>query len=107
MRFRQVFMTWGSIFVIVLLMLMDPDFGIIQHLQVGGKAIADLLILLKSIMYVGVLHLSRKALFDYPECDFRKIAAMAIKTPEGAGKLSIGLGLAMIAVSIVIFAASH
>lgn len=104
MRFRHIYMGLGSLLVILLWLLTDPDSGIIQSLPIGGSTIATLVILLKGILYVALLHLSRKALFDY--LDMGKLFEVATRSPEGAGKGIIGIAIAMVAIAIVMLAAT-
>lgn len=105
MRFRHWFMTFGSLAVMTLWVLTDPDLGLIQNLSFGAALVATLVIMTKGVLYVTLLHLSRKGLFDY--LDFQKIAERAMQSSEGAGKLAISLGLAMIAIAIVIVGAAY
>lgn len=104
MRFRHVFIGLGSLLTIVVLLLSDPDGGFINNLPFGSGTLATLIILVSSILYIGLLHFSRKGLFDYIDLEiyFKK----ALQTPEGSGLAIIGIGLVMVAVSIVILAAT-
>lgn len=105
MRFRHTYMLFGSIFAIMLSALSDPDNGFIQGLPFAASTVATIVILLKSILYVGLLHASRKALTDY--FDMEVFANKALESSEGAGKAMIAVALIMIAIAIVIFAATH
>jgi len=103
MRFRHIYMGVGSALVIFIWLLTDPDLGLIDSMTFGAGTFATLVILLKSIVYVAVLHLSRKALMDY--LDLETAMKKAMQTSEGAGKVVQGVGLMMIAIAIVILAA--
>lgn len=103
MRFRNTFLIIGSVLVVALLLISDPDGGFVQQLPFGSTTLSDLIILVRSVLYVGLLHLSRKALFDY--IDLEQLFKSAHRTPEGSGKVFVGIGLAMIAIAIVIHAA--
>lgn len=103
MRFRHVYMGIGSILSILLYLLSDPDTGFIEHLPYGASTIATLIILLKTVFYIGVLHLSRKALVDY--IDLQPYFAKALQSPEGAGRALIAVSIMMVAVAITMFAA--
>ena len=105
MRFRYVYMGLGTLFVAILLTITDPDLGIITELPFGATFIANLAILTKSIIYVAMLHVSRKALFDY--LDLEDYFKEAIKTPEGSSGALNATGLYAFAIAIVIFAATH
>lgn len=87
-RFRYLFVVGGSLAVLLALYLSDPDHGISTAMLV--------LSLVTPLLAVAFAHWSRKALHDYPEADMRKLFAKAATT-------SVGSGLALIALSIVIF----
>lgn len=105
LRFRHVYMIFGSVLTIAIMLFTDPDSGWLKSLPFGASTIASLIIMLNAILYVALLHFSRKALFDY--LDFEAIAKRAMGTPEGAGKLAIALAIAMVAISITIYSAVH
>ena len=104
MRFRNIFIGIGSLLVIILLLLSDPDGGLVQNLPFGAGTLSIIIILVISILYVGLLHFSRKALLDY--LDLEELFNKAKLTPEGCGLAIIGIGLIMVSVSIVILAAT-
>ncbi len=103
MRFRHVFMGIGGSLIVLILLLTDPQNEIITSLPFGSGTLATLIILLTSILFVGVLHLSRKALCDY--LDLEEYFKRALLTPEGAGMATIAVGLIMVSIAIVISAA--
>ena len=105
MRFRFVYMGIGSIIVLILLFITDPDSGILTGLSFGTTTIASLIVLLNIVLYIGALHLSRKALLDY--LDLEQCFKKALQTPEGAGRAIQGIGVIMVAISIVIYAATR
>ena len=105
LRFRNLYMYIGTFLVVLLYLATDPDSGFIESLPFGASTLAMLVITLKAIMYVTILHLSRKALFDYPEADFQKLARQAMATSQGAGSFAIAMAVVMLAVSLLIFAA--
>jgi len=104
MRFRNVFMGIGSLLVIILLLLSDPDGGLVQNMPFGAGTLSLLITLVVSILYVGLLHLSRKSLMDY--IDLEHYFKKALLTPEGSGLAIIGVGLIMVSISLVILAAT-
>lgn len=104
MRYRHTYMYAGSLFVIFIWFLSDPDVGIIQNLPLGASTVATVLILLKSFLYVTVLHMSRKALIDY--IDLEEYFKKAKQSAEGAGLAIVGVGLITIGLSIAMFAAT-
>ena len=105
MRLRNIYTIIGSVLVLLLWVLTDPDGGLLQHLTFGSSAIATIVILSKSILYVAVLHVTRKALFDY--IDLGDLYDKAKETPQGAGLAIVGVGLFIVACAIVIYAATH
>lgn len=104
MRFRHVFMGIGGFLVLLILLITDPDGGILKNIPFGSSTLSLLIILLASILYIGMLHLARKSLVDYINLEeyFKK----ALMTPEGAGLALIGVGLIMVSISLVILAAT-
>jgi hypothetical protein len=103
MRFRHVFMGVGGALITLILVLTDPQNHVITNLPFGAGTLATLIVLFTSILFVGVLHLARRAIIDY--VDLQKYFERALLTPEGAGAALIGVGLMMVAIAIVILAA--
>lgn len=97
-------MVIGSLLTLAVLLLSDPDSGFITDLPFGAGTLTILIVLVSSILYVALLHLSRRALMDY--LDLSKYFAKALQTSEGSGLAIIGVGLIMISVAIVILAAT-
>lgn len=87
MRFRHIFMILGSLAVLAALYFTDPDQG------VGTGMI--LLSLVTPIMALAFAHASRKALFDYPEADMRRLLKKCLESPTGAGLAFLGLCLVL------------
>lgn len=84
MRFRYIFIFFGSLLFIAAMFLTDPDGGMVDALKVGYYAttIAALLTLASKLLPVLFAHLSRKALFDY--LDLQTLARKAAETPVGS-----------------------
>ena len=103
MRFRDIFLGIGSVLVIILLLLSDPQSPVIAQLPFGAGTVGLLINLTVSLLLIGLLHMGRKALADYIELEvfFKK----AIETPEGAGMALIAVAVMMLSISVVIFAA--
>lgn len=99
-----MYMGVGSLGVVMLWLLTDPDLGIINNLAFGGSLLATLIIPTKAVIYITILHISRKALCDY--VDLEKVYNKALGSTEGAGQLAIAISLLMIAAAIVIYAAT-
>lgn len=102
MRFRHVYMGGFSALILIGLFVSSPDAGIIQDLPFGAGFIATILLMLKAVIFVSLLHFSRKALFDY--VDLAEYFNQAKTTPEGAGQALISVALAMVAIAILIYA---
>lgn len=102
-RFRYVFMGIISILAVIVMLVTDPDSGIVQSVPFGANAIASLLPLLKIFIVISILHISRKGLFDY--IDLKEYFDKARTSSEGAGNALIGVGLAYVAIAICILAA--
>ena len=52
MRFRNIFLGLGSVLVLTILLLSDPDSGLVRNLPFGGGTLATLIILVSSILYL-------------------------------------------------------
>lgn len=104
LRFRHVYIVILSIFTLLLLVATDPDSGLIQHLPFGASALATLTVLSVAVLFVSLLHVSRKGLFDY--IDMGDLADKARQESTGAGLVFMGICIAMLAIAIVIFAAT-
>ena len=88
MRFRHLYMGFGTAVAIGALLLSDPDNGV--------STVLLLISLLTPLLAVVFAHLSRKALHDYPEADMQTLF-------KRAGEHPIGAGLALVALSIVLY----
>lgn len=103
-RARTQYNTTIAFLVIFLWVLSDPDLGLIKDMSFGSSTIASLLILVRSTLYVTLLHYSRKAMLDY--LDLEVLFRNASSTSEGSGKAIVGVGLIMISIALVIIAAT-
>ena len=88
-RFRHIFTIGGSAVVVAALLLTDPDHGLSTGALLLSLAVPFLALLLA--------HWARKALFDYGEADMRRLFAEAKTT-------SVGAGLALVALAIILAA---
>ena len=104
MRFRNVFLGIGSALVTTVLIMSDPDSVLVRNLPFGAGTLSFLIILVSSILYIGLLHFGRKALFDY--LDLEEYFKKAKMTSEGSGSALIAVGLFSIAIAIVILASA-
>ena len=104
MRFRQVFIGIGGFLTLLILLLSDPDGGLVRNLPFGSGTLSVLIILVSSILYIGLLHIARKGLLDY--LDLEQYFKKALLSPEGSGMALCAVGLMMIAIAIVILAAT-
>lgn len=103
MRFRSVYMGLGGLLIMLLWLLTDPDSGLIQSIPFGATMVASMIPLLKTVLFVGLLHLSRKALVDY--VDLQQFFDKALTTSEGSGLALVAVGLFTIAIAIVMLVA--
>jgi len=101
MRFRNIYTIVGSFLVIFLWLLTDPDSGLIQHMSFGASTVATLVVLTKSLLYVTLLHYSRRALFDY--IDLSEYFESA-KRDGDSGEALIALAIFTLAIAVVIYA---
>lgn len=104
MRFRKVYMGLGTLFVILISLMTEPKTGLIRELPFGAGTVATIVILLKGILYAGLLHVTRKGLADY--FDMEEAIKKAMETSEGAGRAAMAMAVYTVAMAIVIYAAT-
>lgn len=105
MRFRDLYVIFGSILTVILLVLSDPDLGLVQNLGIGAGTINTLVFLFKGILGCALLYITRKAMQDYPEADFQNLGSRARATPEGAGLYAVANAIMTLAYAVVIIGA--
>lgn len=81
MRFRYLFMGFGSAAILATLLATDPDKGLMTGMLV--------LALATPVLAVAFAHLARRGLFDY--LDMQKVAERAQEGPTGAGLVFLGV----------------
>lgn len=81
MRFRYKFIGGGSLLAVLALLVSDPDGGVMTAIFGVG--------LISTLLAVLLAHWSRKALFDY--LDMKKLADKATESPDGAGRVFLGV----------------
>lgn len=101
LRFRTIYTIVGSIVVIALWLLTDPDLGLLGKMTYGASTIATLVVLTKSLLYVTLLHYSRKALFDY--VDLSELFDNA-KKDKDSGQALMAVAIFTLAIAVVIYA---
>lgn len=101
-RFRYVYMGLFSILTLLALFITDPDSKILTSLPIAAGFVATITLLTSAVLYVTLLHLSRRGLFDY--IDLSDYFIKALNSPTGAGLALVGIGLSNIAIAIVILA---
>lgn len=104
MRARNLYIVLGSFLVLAFWFLSDPDLALVQNLPFGAGAVAMVLYTLRGIILASLLHITRKALLDYPECDFQTLGSQAQREPVGAGLYAIANAVMALAFAIVIAA---
>ena len=101
-RFRYLYMGLFSILALLSLFVTDPDSKLVTALPIAAGFVATIVLLVSAVLYVTLLHLSRRAMFDY--VDLSVFFTKAMETSTGAGLALIGVGLSSVAISIVILA---
>lgn len=99
-RFRYLFMGLFGALALLLLFVTDPDSKLVTALPIAAGFVATVVLLVSAVLYVTLLHLSRRAMFDY--VDLSVFFTKAMETSTGAGLALIGVGLSSVAISIVI-----
>jgi hypothetical protein len=98
--FRFVYMIFFGLLLTAATLLTEER---MVKLPFGAGMTTDMLYTLRTVVYVALMHVSRRALVDY--IDLEEVFKKAMETSEGAGKIFMGIGLMMVAVAICIFAA--
>ena len=101
-RFRNMYLGLGGSLVILLLILVDPDSGLVRQLPFGAGAVVTLVYMAKGILGSALLYVTRKAMFDYPEADLQSIGRDARRTPEGAALYAISIAIQTLAYAIIL-----
>lgn len=102
MRFRNVFIIFGCIMTLLLLVLTDPDSKLIQNLDIGSGPITTLVTIFKGILGTTILFFAGKGMMDYKVADFEELGKQAVRTPEGAGMYAIAVAIKWLALALVI-----
>lgn len=100
--FRKIYMLFGSILTLAFWFLISPENAFITELPFGATVIVLVAALLKAVLFVTFLHISRKALFDY--INMGEIYRKCLEDPQGAGLFAIAVSLAMVAIAICVIA---
>jgi len=100
-RPRTWYISIGTILIFFLLVLIDPDAHLIQHLPFGAGLVSTLALLLRGCLACSLVHLTRKALVDYPEANMQDLVIKASQHPEGAGLYAVSISIQMLAYAVV------
>lgn len=103
-RLRDTYLIYGTLLALALYTVTDPDLGLISNMTYGGETLALVVLTIKAVIYLSLLHWSRKALFDYPCGDFEALGDMSIKTPVSAAIYAVAIAIMSLAISIIISA---
>ncbi len=103
-RKRSTYLIISLAIVLGLWTITDPDFGLLKNLPFGSGLIGMIVTIVTSFLGIGILHITRKAMHDYPVADFRRLGERAFQTPIGAGLFAIALALMTMAFAMIISA---
>lgn len=103
LRFRYVYMIFGSLLILGALFVASPDHTFLSELPYGAGFIATIVLMLRAVLYVAILHYSRKALFDY--IDLEELYLKAKTEPLAAAVAMVAIAISLIAVSLLIVSA--
>ena len=105
MRFRNMYMIFGTALVVLLWIISDPDLGAIKDLPFGSGAIAMLIFMSKGVIASTLLYVTRKGMMDYDTADFEELGKAAKFDPQGAGQYAIAVSIQTLAFAVVIVGA--
>lgn len=103
-RTRNVYAVYGSIAVIVLWVLSDPNKAMLASLDLSPNTTNMILYALRSVLFSSILLVTGKAMMDYEEAKFDKLGQKALETSQGAALFAIAVSIKYIAFAIVIAA---
>ena len=106
MRYRHVYMGLLTSLTLVLLFVTSPDTGVLKALPFGAGFIATIALLLKATLFIALLHISRKGLFDY--IDLEDLTKKVLEGGPGALPAAVALlalVLAMFPIAFLIYVA--
>lgn len=104
MRFRHVYMIVLTLFTLVALFLASPDNGFIHKVTIGAGTIATVVLLAKSTIYIAMMHISRKGLFDY--VNLEEAWKKAMENPIAAALALLAVVLSMFPIAFLIYVAT-
>lgn len=99
LSFSTKFIVGGSILSIFMLFATSSAWGA-NLLNFGALDLLRLMALFMTVMFIGVLHVCRKALFDY--INMGKLYEEALKGNIAASVVFGGVCIAMLAIAVVI-----
>ena len=102
-RFRNVYMIYFGIVVLLLMVFSDPDNGFIQQLPFGASTVATLVLMGRVVLYAALFHVTRRGLFDY--VNFRVLLEESLKGNVAAAIGALAICVAMIPIAMLIVAA--
>lgn len=104
MRFRHIFMGIGTVFIMFFIFSSDPTVGWLSQLPFGSGLLGVMVGLAIAQLYIGLIHVARKGLFDYIDLEifFKK----ALESAVGAGLALVAVSVSMVAISLAILAAT-
>ena len=97
MRYRHVYMGVLTTLTLVLLFLTNPDTGLLTSLPFGAGFITTITMLLKATLYIALMHVSYKGLFDWIDRE-----DLTNKVLEG-GPAALPSAIALLALVLALF----
>lgn len=104
LRFRNAYAVYGTIIVLAVWILSDPDHGKLGQFKFSASTVNMILYALRSVIFSSILLITGKAMLDYNEAKFDVLGKKAIQEPLGAAVFAIAVSLKYIAFAIVIAA---
>lgn len=98
-RFRHTVLVLGSVLMLGLLLVTDPDSGLSTGMLLLGLGVCILAML--------AAHIARKVFFDYPEADMQSLFRKAGESPSGAGMALIALAIVIAALLLLFGSRVH
>lgn len=100
-RKRDRYTVWLTILTLAIMLVVDPDSHLIQDLPFGAQAIATFVTMLRPIIAITLLHITRKMMFDYIDLGDIYTMIMTARDTKAAALFVIGVGLFVVGYAVI------
>ncbi len=94
---RRWYMFLGAAITVLILLMTDPDGGLVQHLPFGATTISWIIQVTRGLFIVSLAHITVSAITSWNP------AAEILRLVRKASETSTGAGLAALAMAIILY----